>query len=365
MKKLLVYGAGAIGRGYLPWVYDPSKYEFHFVEKNDDIRKRLNENKTYTTYMTMGDHYDTKQVPVMHCYKPGEEQDFLPKADAILTAVGPRNFMQLQDSVKNISAPVICFENDSNLPVMMRKSTGKQNIVFAIPDVITSSTATKDLLRKDPLSIITEQGKCFIDDKVKSLGGDCEYVDSVELHKQWQAKLYIHNTPHCIAAYFGSMLEVEYLHNSMEDSQVVKIIEGTMNEMIEMLVSRFALDRAFLRYYADKEISRFSNLLLCDPISRVAREPFRKLARNERLIGAASLCLSSGIIPENLMKGIMAAFCFDKKKDPDYHIKFLINSLPPEDFLRIIIGLRPGEALFEALIERWSTNLELINQIKK
>jgi mannitol-1-phosphate/altronate dehydrogenase len=247
----------------------------------------------------------------------------------------------------------------------MRKATGKKNIVFAIPDVITSSTAPVNFLEKDPLSIITEQGKCFIDNSVQSLGGDCEYVDLAELKTQWQAKLYIHNTPHCIAAYFGSLLDVEYLHNAMEHPLVVAIINGTMNEMRSMLHVRYNIAPEFLLYYANKEVQRFSNLLLCDPISRVAREPFRKLARNERLIGAASLCLSAGIIPDNLIKGIMAAFCFDKKNDPDFHIKFLINSLAPADFLRVIIGLRPGEALFELLIERWNENLELINNIRK
>ena len=365
MKKLLIYGAGAIGRGYLPRVFEPNTYEYHFVEKNETIRNLLNEKKSYTSYMTMGDHYDIKSIPVAHCYRPGDELDFVGKADAILTAVGPRNFMQLQNTVKGTKVPVICFENDSNLPVMMRKSTGKKDIVFAIPDVITSNTAPEDLLQKDPLSIITEQGRCFIDDSVKSLGGDCDYVNLAELNKQWMAKLYIHNTPHCVAAYFGSILNVEYLHNSMEHPWVVSIVKGIMDEMKGMLERKHKIDSAFLEYYADKEIQRFSNSLLCDPISRVAREPFRKLARNERLIGAASLCLSAGIVPENLLKGIMAAFCFDKKNDPDFHIKYLINSLTAEDFLRIIIGLRPGEALFELLIERWSENLELINSIKK
>lgn len=365
MKKLLIYGAGAIGRGYLPRVFKPNEYEYYFVERNEIIRNRLNEKKSYTSYMTMGDHYDIKSIPVKHCYSPGEELDFISKADAILTAVGPRNFMQLQKSIGSTSVPIICFENDSNLPIQLRKATGKKNIVFAIPDVITSNTAPENLLLKDPLSIITEQGRCFIDESVKILGGDCDYVDLAELEKQWKAKLYIHNTPHCIAAYFGSILNVEYLHNSMEHSLVVDIIKGTMNEMRGMLERKYNIDPSFVEYYANKEIQRFSNKLLCDPISRVAREPFRKLSQNERLIGAASLCLSTGIVPNNLIKGIMAAFCFDKISDPDFHINYLINSLAPEDFLRIIIGLRPGEALFELLIERWTENLEMIKKIKK
>lgn len=364
MKKVLIYGAGAIGRGYLPRVFTPDKFEYYFVEKNEFIRNRLNEKKCYSSYMTVGENYEVQTIPVKHCYKPDEELDFISKVDAVFIAVGPRNFLNLQKNFMNTRIPIICFENDSNLPVLMRKKTGNENVVFAIPDVITSNTAPKSLLEADPLSVITEQGRCFIDERVKFLEGDCDYVDTSELSRQWLAKLYIHNTPHCIAAYLGSLLNVEYLHESMEQPLVVEIVKGAMNEMKEMLREKYNIDNSFLEFYANKEIQRFSNFLLCDPISRVAREPFRKLARNERLIGAASLCLSVGVVPHNLIKGIMAAFCFDKKNDPDFHIKYLITSLAPEDFLRIIIGLRPGEALYEVLIEKWTENLEIINKIK-
>ena len=132
-----------------------------------------------------------------------------------------------------------------------------------------------------------------------------------------------------------------------------------------MMKNKYDIEKDFLDYYANKELQRFSNNLLCDPISRVAREPFRKLAKNERLIGAASLCLSVGILPVNLIKGIMAAFCFDKEDDNDFHIKYLIKSLNKEDFLKIIIGLRENEALFQLIVKNWDKNIKLINELKK
>ena len=33
-KRLLIYGAGAIGRGYIPWLFPSKDYEFSFVESN-------------------------------------------------------------------------------------------------------------------------------------------------------------------------------------------------------------------------------------------------------------------------------------------------------------------------------------------
>ena len=51
--------------------------------------------------------------------------------------------------------------------------------------------------------------------------------------------------------------------------------------------------------------------------------------------------------------------------DQDFHIKFLMNSLTPEEFLRIVIRLRPNEALFNIFIKNWNLNLEFINNIQK
>jgi mannitol-1-phosphate/altronate dehydrogenase len=364
-KKLLIYGAGAIGRGYLPWVFTPDKYEYYFVEKNPTILGHLKKQKSYTTYMTKDGKYETLTVPVLDSFEPGKEVHLISQVDAILVAVGPRNFMSLQGRLNGTKVPVLCFENDSGLPELMRHATGNQNVVFAVPDVITSNTAPKKLLDKDPLSIVTENGVSFIDEKVKQVGGDCTYISREALREQWLAKLFIHNTPHCITAYFGSLLGCDYVHEAMQNPRAAKIIEGIMLEMEQMLLKRYKLDREFIRYYAKKELSRFSNVQLYDPISRVAREPFRKLAPNERLIGAAGLCISSGFIPENLLIGLMAAFCFENETDPDFHIKHLMNALTPEDFLSIIIRLRPNEALYAILIERWQKNIKLLDRMKK
>jgi len=270
----------------------------------------------------------------------------------------------LEPIFRNIQVPVICCENDANLPEQMRKNTGNPNIVFAIPDVITSSTARDDLLLQDPLAVITEAGTFFADEYAAIIAGNCAYVDREELAKQWAAKLYIHNTPHCIAAYLGNILGVRYLHEAMQNPLADSIVKGAMLEMERMLEGDLKIDSAFLHFYSGKELARFRNKLLCDPIARVAREPFRKLAPNDRLIGAAQRCLANGIVPQFLMTGIMAAFCFESSDDPDFHIKYLLRSLRPEEFLRTIIRLRESESLYDLLLKNWNANMATIAELK-
>lgn len=359
-RSLLIYGAGAIGRGYIPWVFDGRDFDFYYVESNAALRGALQQQGRFRSFKTAASGYEARDVTVAGCFAPGEEARVLAGVDGIVTCVGPRNFDGLEPMLSDARVPVVCCENDAGLPAQMRARTGNANIVFAIPDVITSSTASDELLQQDPLAIITEDGTFFAERGAVALGGNCSYIGGDAMAIQWAAKLYIHNTPHCIAAYLGSILGVRYLHEAMQFPAAARIVEGAMREMEGMLQRTLRIDPAFLSFYADKELGRFRNTLLCDPIARVAREPFRKLATNERLIGAAQRCLACGILPLNLLLGIMAAFRFESADDPDFHIKFLLRSLSPSEFLRTIIRLREGEALFELLIQHWDDNMHTI-----
>jgi hypothetical protein len=361
--RLLIYGAGAIGRGYLPWVFPPDAFELAYVEADPVLQRRLRERERFTTHRAVAG-YPQLEVPVAGCYAPGEQAAALKAADGVATAVGPRNVAALGASLRGLNIPVICFENDAQAPAILASATDNELVVFGIPDVITSNTSPPQLLEQDPLAVVTEVGTCFVDERAAAIGGDCRYVGPDELRKQWHAKLYIHNTPHAIAAYLGAVAGVEYLHEALSCPAIRAIVSGAMAEAEQMLVHRFALDAEFVRWYAEKELARFENALLFDPIGRVAREPFRKLAHNDRLIGAAELCLSSGVVPDNILLGIMAAFLYNREGDPDINIRPLRAALDPPDFLRMIIRLRPGEALFELLLERWLESIAALQELE-
>ena len=141
-----------------------------------------------------------------------------------------------------------------------------------------------------------------------------------------------------------------------------------MSEMLKTLKLNWDIPHNFLEWYAKKEIMRFKNTLLYDPISRVAREPLRKLEINGRLIGAAQLCLYNGVFPNNILKGIISAFMFENKKDSDNHIELLKDSMNPEHFNKYILGLRTGEPLDLLLKDKLNKirdELFLLKKMKK
>ena len=95
-----------------------------------------------------------------------------------------------------------------------------------------------------------------------------------------------------------------------------------------------------------KEIKRFSNKLLYDPISRVARDPLRKLAYDNRLIQAIQVALFNKNLPTNCAIGIKAALkYFNKNDEQSKHLKIMIDNFGEKYVLQKVCGLQNNEPL--------------------
>jgi len=308
---------------------------------------------SYITYRSKKGKHESKTIKTPHVYLMADYSIHMtPDPTVVFMCVGPRNCATAAAILRGVKCPVVLCENDPETVSVVREALGYDRVYFAIPDVITSNTASPDHLSSDPLSIHTEDGVLYIDERATSIAGEIRYCDENELKKQWAAKLYLHNTPHCIAAYLGAIIGSQYLHEAMQNKQVADIVNGAMSEMLTALKMHWNIPHDFLDWYAGKEIQRFENVLLFDPISRVAREPLRKLELDGRLIGAAQMCLALGFVPKNILTGIASALLFSSKEDSDKHLSFLRRVLNPKMLLTYIVGLRSGEVL-ETVLEEW------------
>lgn len=352
MDKILIIGAGAIGRGYLPWLFNLDDYELIFVDSNKTLIEKMNRQKRYSTFMVGKDNVKEKVVPVRKAFHASEFSPAkCPNPLAVFINVGPRNCPAAAGLCTGYTCPIILCENDPAVVIAAREVLSTENVYFAVPDVIASNTASEENLRKDQLAVHTEQGVLFIDKRAETFKVEAIFCSEEELLKrQWMPKLYLHNTPHCIAAYLGALIGVRYLHETMRNPEAKKIVDGAMGEMLTALKLKWDIPHSFLEWYAKKEIQRFTNELLCDPVSRVAREPLRKLELEGRLIGAAQMCLASGFIPKNILTGIVSAILFENGDDTDNHLSFMRRNIPPKILLTYTLGLRDGEVL-ETLIE--------------
>jgi hypothetical protein len=293
-------------------------------------------------------------VKITKAYLPHEfKLEDYKNAKAVFVNVGPRNCLEATKLVEGIECPVILCENDPSCVQDVLKNTSIKKCYFAVPDVITSNSAPEHILGEDSLSVISENGELFIDERASEIKIKAKFLDEKELLGiQWTPKLYLHNTPHCVAAYLGALAGCTYLHETMQFPVLRKIVSGCMNEMLQALKVKWEIPHEFLDWYAEKEMKRFECQLLFDPIARVAREPIRKLELDGRLVGASQIALSHGFVPENILIGIAGALLFNNADDPDKHLNFLRENLTNKNFLTYILGLRDSEALTMILSER-------------
>ena len=360
-------GAGAIGRGYLPWTLDETMHDFIFIDSNQDIVDRLNTHGGYTTYRVKGDVYEQRRVNVKAAFTPSTFQwaDYK-DAVACFFSVGPRNVNKAAQVLAGSSIPLILCENEPETVAVVKRIVGHDAVYFAVPDVITSNTAPVALLAQDPLAITTENGVLYAESGPTGLHGDISFMPRGELLRiQWTPKLYLHNTPHCITAYLGALMGVTYVHEAMMHPKASQLVEGAMTEMLQTLKLQWDIPHEFLEWYAQKELARFRCQLLFDPVARVAREPLRKLELHGRLIGAAQMCLTLGVLPQNLLKGIVGALLFENAHDPDQHIGMMRDAMTTSDFNRFVLGLRTGEPLDLMLREKMGSITSELRELKK
>ena len=81
------------------------------------------------------------------------------------------------------------------------------------------------------------------------------------------------------------------------------------------MVAKHGFDKEAHFKYIEKIISRFKNPYLKDDVTRVGREPLRKLSATDRLINPTLTAQKAGVETPNLLLGIGAALHYSNAED--------------------------------------------------
>jgi mannitol-1-phosphate 5-dehydrogenase len=130
-----------------------------------------------------------------------------------------------------------------------------------------------------------------------------------------ERKLYTLNTAHAIAAYRGALAGLDTVGAAIADPAIEAAVRQALAESGAALCAEHGFTEEEHAAYIEKTIQRFRNPHLHDAIARVAREPLRKLARADRLVGPARMCAARGIPARGLLSGVAAALLYDAPDD--------------------------------------------------
>ncbi|MBQ2372996.1 MAG: mannitol-1-phosphate 5-dehydrogenase [Bacteroidales bacterium] len=338
MKKAIQFGAGNIGRGFIGAVLSEAGYHVVFADVNELVVNKINEDGKYT--VAIMDTECTEQVitniSAVDSRSPELAKE-IAQAQVVTTAVGlgilPRIAGALAAGIAERQAQgitdylnVIACENGLRASSQLKehvyshlsdeqKAYADEYVAF--PDC-SVDRIVPPIKSENPIDVVVEK---FYEWNVEraSIKGELK-MEGMNLADNLIAyierKLFTLNTGHAITAYLGNLKGLKTIADSIADEEIYTIVKAAMQESGEGLVAKYGFDHDAHFAYIDKIIGRFRNPHLQDDVTRVGREPLRKLSANDRLIKPTMTAIEHGFSTPNLVLGIGAALHYNNPEDP-------------------------------------------------
>jgi mannitol-1-phosphate 5-dehydrogenase len=329
--KAVIIGAGRIGCGLAGQLLHASGYEITFIARNRSVVENLNRNGLYQVKLTSASkslYVTVSGVQAIATEDTLGAVQAISEADVIVTAVRPQNLPEvawlIAQGLERREEPtnVIAFENMELAGPYLRRLVaaamvrGEDADKHGFSGAVISRMVTQrlgDPAEDGPLTFVGEMVEDVIVDRralcspIPQIRG----VIPVDNYHPWALrKLYTFSAGHATTAYLGWLKGYRYIHTAIRDGEIRKSVLSAMEEGLRGLAARFGQEFANDGKQLQAIIERFENATLNDPIERVARDPRRKLAAGERLVGAARLAEEAGINPKQLALATAAALCF-------------------------------------------------------
>ena len=179
---------------------------------------------------------------------------------------------------------------------------------------------------------------------VPPVDGSLPGPEPVEPFDAWMAeKLWVFNGGHAAAAYLGALGGCVTVDQAMARPGIRREVRQVLVEAASALASMRGDDRP---RDLDAMLARYANPSLADRVSRVARDPRRKLAAGDRLVGPAVASRAAGIVPMALARTMAAALAYREVTDPQaVTLAGEIDLVGPAEVLEMVSYLHPGDEL--------------------
>jgi mannitol-1-phosphate 5-dehydrogenase len=341
----VIFGAGNIGRGFIGQLFSESGYEITFVDVDTALITAMAERHEYVIEMVEGDQKERvtiAPVEALHSARQaGEVEQRMATAELAATAVGARVLPIIaplvaagirRRAVQGLDQPlnIIVCENLKDAAHIFREMVElhlneserayARECVGFVDTVIgrmvpppTPEMRARDvcLIQVEPYKELPVDRRGFVG-AVPALVG-LEAIDNFPAYTA--RKLYLHNCGHAVLAYFGHLRGYEYGYQALQDPAILAVLKQAQAEASMGIVAAHQVSHEWLAAHCDDLLRRFANQSLGDTVFRLGRDPMRKLAPTDRLVGAARLVEQAGLVPQALCMGIAAAYCFDAAGD--------------------------------------------------
>lgn len=365
-NKLVLFGAGKIGRSFIGQLFSRGGYEVVFIDVYRPVIDELNRRGNYNVIIK-SDHDIVLNIKNARGVCADDREMVVRElATAGIAAVSVG-----LNGLKNLF-PVIAeglterFRIDRNYPLdiiiaeNMRNADAyfEQQLKPLLPEgypfsgliglIETSIGKMVPIMQKkdvdeDMLQIFAEPYNTLILNK-KGFKNDIPAIEGLapkDNMKAWvDRKLFIHNLGHSTAAYTGYLYNpgFTYLYEALEVKEIAEFTRGAMLQASEILMAKYPgeFTTGSLIDHIDDLLSRFKNKALGDTIFRVGCDLQRKLGPEDRLAGAVWSALDLNLPYDKILLALVCGSHFmagDEdgrmlKEDSEFHHLYKKGIMP-------------------------------------
>jgi mannitol-1-phosphate 5-dehydrogenase len=376
--KVVQFGAGNIGRGFLGQLYWQAGYEIVYVDIDEELVALLNERRSYPLRLVDVDG-SAKDLVIenVRAVSAGDRDQVareLYEADLAGTSVGADKLVEIAEAVAaGIAERVRLGGGPLNIllcenlryaakhmagflePHFKADATAPGQGDFGLIDMVVGRmvpTPTQDERARDPLFVLAEPyGELQADrDAFKGAVPELSGMQAVSpIDAYFVRKLFTLNTAHAALAYSGYP-RYEYIWQCVQDRDIHAAASEALDESCQGLIAEYGFDSEELAAYARDVMHRFANKALGDTVARVAADPKRKLRPEDRLVGPAQLCERHRITPMALARVIAAALAYDNPSDSKaIQMQAEIKAKGRDNFLSANCGIAANSELGKLL----------------
>ena len=337
----VIFGAGKIARGFIAHLLSLSDIDFVFVEKADALADLINEREQYTINILGAPekNYVVKNAKALKFSQEKEIIEAIAEADVVFDAVGGKNLQEIVPfyikgiekkaekggylnfvTCENWKEPARILKEGVEAGIAPEAREYLDNYVGFTESVIMRSgiEAPKELLKKDPLIVNVQNYWHLPVDAARVKGSlpDIKYMEHLTGFAGFlERKFYTYNAANGTTSFVGALLGYKVLAEAAHDERILKILHGVYQETGKALSMKHGISLEEQMAFAKTSLNKLQDYTIVDSIERNARDPQRKLGKDDRLVGSARMVLSCGIRPENLCTAIASAIYYRNPED--------------------------------------------------
>ena len=244
-----------------------------------------------------------------------------PNLNAVAEHLRPLLTRWLSEADPHARKDILCCENMNQGSTTLKGficnslSTAERQAIdtrVGFPDTMISRVVAAPT---DPLSLLGEEYSEWTADRAAFRSPELPAIRTLDLvddqPRYLQRKLYIHNTGHATIGYLGFIKGYTYVHEAASDPDILAHTKQAIEESGWAIQHEHGFPEAVIRDYRRALTDKVGCAELPDALTRVVRDPVRKLGPDERFFGPVRLMLKHGRQPEHLLYGACAAMLAD------------------------------------------------------